>query len=161
MSTINNPSGKVLKLLNIVFLNIISLVWICEPSLASPQTNSDGDYIFPNLERRGEVRQLDWVVTDEDPSGLNCRMPQQYRGMSMDSIDTPRILYQHNYHTISEWPVMATFKTGEKLQAVTNNFGNNVVLIDKQGKPWIPVNTNQGNCFVRANRQFIEPISGQ
>jgi hypothetical protein len=89
---------------------------------------------------------------------------RQYQGISMDSMDAPSILYKDNHHTITNWSVMTTFKTGTKLQAVTTQFGNNIVLRDKQGKPWIPVESsqrsdlNRGSCFVRANRQFIKPI---
>ncbi|MBD2482984.1 hypothetical protein [Planktothrix sp. FACHB-1365] len=150
-----------MKLLKIILISVISLVLICTPSWAIPQTNTNGDYILPATERRG-IRQINWIVTDKDPHGLNCRMLQQYQGISMDSIDAPDILYKDNYHTITNWSVMTTFKTGTKLQAVTTQFGTNIVLRDKQNKPWIPVeiarNLNRGSCFVRANRQFIKPI---
>ena len=91
-------------------------------------------------------------------------MLRQYEGISVDEIDVPSILFKDNYHTIINWPVMITFKTGKKLRAITTQFGNNIVLVDKQGKPWIPVASNprielnRGSCFVRANRQFIKPI---
>jgi hypothetical protein len=87
-------------------------------------------------------------------------MLRQYQGISMDDIDAPSILYKDNYHTITNWSVMTTFKTGTKLWAVTTQFGNNIVLRDKQGKPWIPVESSRskGSCFVRANLQFIKAI---
>ncbi|MFM6402678.1 MAG: hypothetical protein ACKPH7_30055 [Planktothrix sp.] len=153
-----------MKLLKIVLITVISLVLICAPSWAIPKTNANGDYILsPTTDRRG-ISQFNWVVIDKDPQGLNCRMLQQYQGISMDDIDAPSILFKDNYHTIINWPVMITFKTGQKLRAVTTQFGNNIVLRDKQGKPWIPVASNlrieldKGSCFVRANRQFIKPI---
>ena len=150
-----------MKLLKIVLIAVISLVVICTPSWAIPKTNANGDYILPATDRRG-IRQISWIVTDKDPQGLNCRMLRQYQGISMDDIDAPEILYRDNYHTITNWSVMTTFKTGTKLQAVTTQFGTNIVLRDKQGKPWIPVESsrdrNKGSCFVRANLQFIKAI---
>lgn len=149
-----------MKLIKPVLINLISLVVICAPSWAV-ETDENGDYIFPNIERRGEVSQLHWVVTDSDPEGLNCRMAEEYQGIPMDSIDAPSILYKHYHHAISDWSVVTTFKAGEQLLAIINNFGNNIVLLDDQGKPWIPVESELGDlsdCFVRANRRFIAPI---
>lgn len=149
-----------MKLLKIVLIAVISLVLICTPSWAIPKTNTNGDYILPT--GRNGSRQISWIVTDKDPQGLNCRMLRQYQGISMDGIDAPAILYKDNYHTITNWSVMTTFKTGRKLEAVTTQFGNNFVLRDKQGKPWIPVESSRdrskGSCFVRANLQFIKAI---
>jgi hypothetical protein len=147
-----------MKLLKIVLITVISLVVISTPSLAIPKTNANGDYILPT--GRNGIRQISWIVTDKDPKGLNCRMLRQYQGISMDGIDAPEILYKDNYHTITNWSVMTTFKTGRKLEAVTTQFGNNIVLRDKQGKPWIPVESSRskGSCFVRANLQFIKAI---
>ncbi|CAD5985284.1 hypothetical protein [Planktothrix agardhii] len=156
-----------MKLLKIVLIAVISLVVICTPgwaigpSLAIPKTNTNGDYILPATNRRA-IRHINWIVTDKDPQGLNCRMLRQYQGISMDSIDAPEILYKDNYHTITNWSVMTTFKTGRKLQAVTTQLGTNIVLRDKQDKPWIPVKSSReqskGSCFVRANLQFIKAI---
>lgn len=134
---------------------VASGVLIAGPIGAIPATNADRDYIFPN--KRGN-RQFNWVVTDPDPNGLNCRMALPFQGVYLDSLEVPDSLRTNNIHEISEWSVLTVFSPGERLQAVTGNNANQIVLLDKHGKPWIPVETDQGHCFVRANSQFIEPI---
>ena len=156
-----------MKLLKIVLITVISLVVICTPSwaigpsLAIPKTNTNGDYILPATNQRA-IRHINWIVTDKDPQGLNCRMLRQYQGIFLNEIDVPEILLKDNYHTITNWSVMTTFKTGRKLEAVTTLLGTNIVLRDKQDKPWIPVKSSRdrskGSCFVRANLQFIKAI---
>ncbi|MEG3957151.1 hypothetical protein QT982_17100 [Microcoleus sp. herbarium2] len=44
------------------------------------------------------------------------------------------------------------------MQAVTGNNANQIMIADSQGKPWLSVSTDKGNCFVRANSRFIKPI---
>ena len=65
------------------------------------------------LTRRFNLRQVSWVVIDKDPKGLNCRMAQEYQGIDVDSIDAPVTLYEHNLHSIANWPVVTTFNSGE------------------------------------------------
>jgi hypothetical protein len=144
-----------MKLLKCLSIAVVSVVLVSGPSLAVPATNADGDYLFPN--RRGN-RQFNWVVSDDDPSGLNCRMARQFQGVYLDSLEVPDSLRRNNFHEISAWTVFTVFDTGERLQAVTGNNANQIVLLDKGGKPWIPVETDRGHCFVRANSRFIEPI---
>ncbi|MGL5196762.1 MAG: hypothetical protein ACRC8Y_24485, partial [Chroococcales cyanobacterium] len=77
----------------------------------------------------------------------------------MDSLDVPETLYTNNLHEISQWSVVRRFQRGARLEAVTGNLGNQILLLDKRGKPWIPVSIEDGNCFVRANSRFIVPIA--
>ncbi len=144
-----------MKLIKRLSLTVASLALICTPSWAVPATNADGDYLFPG--RRGN-RQFNWEVSDRDLNGLNCRMARQFQGIALDSTDVPDSLRANNRHEISEWSVVAVFETGEPLEAVTGNVANQIVLLDKRGKPWIPVYFEDGNCFVRANNRFIVPI---
>jgi hypothetical protein len=44
------------------------------------------------------------------------------------------------------------------LQAVTGNNQNQITIADTQGKPWLPIFTGNGNCFVRENSHFIKAI---
>lgn len=143
---------KVIKGLSIA---VASVVLVCGPSLAVPATNADGDYLFPG--RRGN-RQFNWEVSDADPNGLNCRMAEEFQGIYLDSLEVPDSLRMNNRHEIAQWSVVRVFERGERLQAVTGNNANQIVLLDKRGKPWIPVDIQDGNCFVRANRRFITPI---
>ncbi len=143
---------KLLKCLSVV---VASVVLVSGPSWAVPATNEDGDYLFPG--RRGN-RQVNWQVNDPDPNGLNCRMPEQFQGIVMDSLEVPETLRTNNRHEISEWSVVRRFQVGDRLQAVTGNNANQIVLLDKRGKPWIPVSIDEGNCFVRANSRWIVPI---
>ncbi|NJK70211.1 MAG: hypothetical protein HC786_29775 [Richelia sp. CSU_2_1] len=124
---------------------------------AIPVANPQGDYPIPPPRARGN-RQVNWVVVDSDPKGLNCRMAQRFRSISVDGIDAPAELFERNKHNVSQWPVVTTFRRGQRLEAVTGNNANQIVITDTQGKPWLPVLTDKGNCFVRANSRFIKPI---
>ncbi|MEG4812439.1 hypothetical protein QUA82_33620 [Microcoleus sp. F8-D3] len=50
------------------------------------------------------------------------------------------------------------FSAGERLEAVTGNNANHIMIADSHGKPWLPISTDKGNCFVRENNRFIKPI---
>lgn len=138
-----------------LLLVLASTAWFCAPSWAVPTTNADGDYIFPR--GRGN-RQVNWRVSDRDPNGLNCRMPRQFQGTYLDSAQVPAILQQNNRHDLTQWSILTVFKTGERLQAVTGNMANQILLLDHRGKPWMAVDSINGHCFVRANNRFITPI---
>lgn len=126
-------------------------------ALAIPTPNQQGDYPIPSLRQRGG-RHVNWQIVDSDPRGLNCRMARQFQGISVDGSDAPADLSARNKHNISQWPVVFAFKRGQRVQAVTGNWANQIMLTDQQGKPWLPVYTSKGNCFVRANSNFIKPI---
>ncbi len=126
-------------------------------ALAIPVANPQGDYPVPPARARGN-RQVNWLVVDSDSQGLNCRMAQRFRSISVDGLNAPDELFQRNKHNVSQWPVVTTFLRGERLQAVTGNFANQIMISDSQGKPWLPISTDKGNCFVRANSRFIKPI---
>lgn len=126
-------------------------------ALAVPVTNQQGDYAGMLVRARGN-RQVNWVVVDSDSQGLNCRMAQRFRSISVDGLDAPDELFAKNKHNVSQWPVVTSFRRGQRLQAVTGNNANQIAIADIQGKPWLPVDTEKGNCFVRANSRFIKPI---
>lgn len=126
-------------------------------ALAIPVANQQGDYPMPPVRARGN-RQVNWVVVDSDSQGLNCRMAQRFQSISVDGIDAPNELFVRNKHNVSQWAVVTTFRRGQRLQAVTGNNANQIMIADTQGKPWLPISTEKGNCFVRANSRFIKPI---
>ena len=144
--------------IRVVFL---AAAWILgmEANLASaiPVANKQGDYPVPPVRQRGN-RQVNWLVVDSDSKGLNCRMAQRFRAISVDGLDAPAELFERNKHNVSQWPVVIAFRRGERLQAVTGNNANQIMIADSQGKPWLPISTDKGNCFVRANSSFIKPI---
>ncbi len=143
-------------------IRIVSLAfaWIlglgANLALALPVANPQGDY--PGPARARGNRQVNWVVVDSDSQGLNCRMAQRFRSISVDALDAPDELFERNKHNVSQWPVVTTFRRGKRLQAVTGNFANQIMIADSQGKPWLPISTDKGNYFVRANSRFIKPI---
>lgn len=124
---------------------------------AIPVANQQGDYPVPPARQRGN-RQVNWVVVDSDSQGLNCRMAQRFRSVSVDGLNAPDELFERNKHNVSQWTVVTTFRRGKRLQAVTGNNANQIMISDSQGKPWLPISTDKGNCFVRANSRFIKPI---
>jgi hypothetical protein len=126
-------------------------------ALALPVANPQGDYPVPPARARGN-RQVNWVVVDSDSQGLNCRMAQRFRSISVDALDAPDELFEKNKHNVSQWPVVTTFRRGKWLQAVTGNNANQIMIADSQGNPWLPISTDKGNCFVRANSRFVKPV---
>ncbi|MEA5513055.1 SH3 domain-containing protein [Nodularia sp. UHCC 0506] len=128
---------------------IASLIGIISlPSLAqqrqTPTPNRQGDYnsaytIFPD---GSQAILLSWF-TNIRSGRLNCRSAP---GLNQ------RVIQQ--------------FQPDELLQvnAGANN-SQEPIMRDSQGNPWLRVKIvnnqgkTQGNCFVRANRQFIEPNS--
>lgn len=124
---------------------------------AIPVADREGDYPIPAARARGN-RQVNWVVVDPDPRGLNCRMAQRFRSISVDGVDAPAELFERNKHNVSLWPVVTVFRRGQRLQAVTGNLANQIVIVDSRGKGWLPILTGRGNCFVRYNSSFIKPI---
>jgi hypothetical protein len=126
-------------------------------ALALPVANQQGDYPIATVRTRGN-RQVNWVVVDSDAQGLNCRMAQRFRSISVDSLNAPDELFVRNKHNVSQWAVVKTFRRGQRLEAVTGNNADQIMISDTQGKPWLPIDTGNGNCFVRANSRFIKPI---
>ncbi|MCU0542552.1 MAG: hypothetical protein MUE44_10210 [Oscillatoriaceae cyanobacterium Prado104] len=99
-------------------------------NLASAITiaNQQGDYRVPAARTRGN-RQVNWVVVDSDPQGLNCRMAQKFRSISVDGLDAPAELFARNKHNVSQWPIVTVFRRGQRLQAVTGNNANQFVKL--------------------------------
>ncbi|MEG4441828.1 hypothetical protein QUB47_06775 [Microcoleus sp. AT9_B5] len=85
-------------------------------------------------------------------------MAQRFRSVFVDDVNAPAELFERNKHNVSQWPAVTTFRRGERLEAMTGNNANQIVIADSLGKPWLPISTGKGNCFVRANSRFIKPI---
>ncbi len=96
---------------------------------------------MPAARQRGN-RQVNWAVVDSDSQGLNCRMTQRFRAVSVDDIDASAELFERNKHNVSQWPAVTVFR-GERLQAVTGNNANQITIADTQGKPWLPIFTGR------------------
>lgn len=129
-------------------------VGIISVAVATPSLNSDGDYVGSTT--NGYTK---WQVVDPDPNGLNCRMASEFQPAILDSIDNPADLYEDNQHDVGRWPVVFSFQTGETLRAVIGNGRfNQIMLLDHQGKPWLGVHTRKGDCFVRANQRYVQPM---
>ncbi|MBE9183360.1 hypothetical protein IQ270_01120 [Microcoleus sp. LEGE 07076] len=144
--------------IRIVSLTVVGILGFgANLASAIPVANQQGDYPVPTSRARGN-RQVNWVVVDSDSQGLNCRMAQRFRSISVDALDAPDELFTKNKHNVSQWPVVTSFRRGKRLQAVTGNNADQIMIADSQGKPWLPISTEKGNCFVRANSRFIKPI---
>ncbi|NJP09803.1 MAG: hypothetical protein HC866_10205 [Leptolyngbyaceae cyanobacterium RU_5_1] len=123
-------------------------------AFATPVQNQNGDYVGSTA-----IGYTRWEVVDPDPKGLNCRMAKAFQPATLDSIDTPRELYQDHQQPIASWNVVFSFSPGERLNAVIGNGRfNQIMLLDAQGKPWLGVRTWKGDCFVRANSRFVRPL---
>jgi hypothetical protein len=92
-------------------------------------------------------------VVNPGPKGLNCRAIPSIIENPSDAV------WSNGLDDISKWSVVATFRKGTQLTAAVGRLGDQRVLIDNQGKPWLYVNmSKRKGCVVRANRNFIKPI---
>jgi serine/threonine-protein kinase len=132
-----------------VSLLAIALTLCANPVQAQfPQPDADGDY------RR--VNHHHWEVVDPDPNGLNCRMPD---GCTYDDImgySCPGFTGDY-----LDYPIRGTLQVGQRFRGFFSNVGG--TFQDNRGLPWVFVGENyDGNtrgCFVRANSNFVKPIS--
>ncbi len=116
------------------------------PSL--PQPIENGDY------RRSS--QTTWEAVDADSNGLNCHGLD----LTYEQLIDPRNSVEFN---IGKWPVVGALKQGQDFEINPGPAGFGVVYDTKQN-PWMYVENIAGengpsNCFVRANRRFVQPIS--
>jgi len=137
-------------------------------SVPTISMNKEGDYLETQRvkgERPTSPGYLRWEVTDPDLEGLACRMKEQLRPLHLAGADLSYEQYQENFidnpSNVSQWSVVTTFPSRERIEAVTGNWGSQqIMIIDDRGKPWIGIQggEEQGDCFVRANSQFVRPI---
>lgn len=144
-----------IKIVSLVIAGILGME--ANLALAIPVTDKQGDYPVPPVGARGN-RHVHWLVVDSDSQGLNCRMAQRFRSFYVNAHNMPYELFARNKHNVSQWPILTTFQRGERLRAVNGNLNNQMTIADIQGKPWLPIVTKQGHCFVRANSRFVKPI---
>ena len=64
---------------------------------------------MPAARQRGN-RQVNWAVVDSHSQGLNCRMAQRFRSISVDDVDAPAELFERNKYNVSQWPVVTAFR---------------------------------------------------
>ncbi|WP_144017676.1 hypothetical protein [Planktothrix sp. PCC 11201] len=130
--------------LGLVFLLGITPTWAAQ---SLPEPNAQGNYVSLSS-------HLYWQVVDADPNGLNCRMGNS----SIEEIWNPD---NPGFPSISNWPVVATFKPDEIFRAQVSYSGF-VFTRDDQFLPWIFVKKKldgtPANCFVRANSALIKPV---
>ncbi|MCB8785947.1 hypothetical protein [Planktothrix agardhii] len=130
--------------LGLVFLLGITPTWAAQPL---PEPNAQGNYVSLSS-------HLYWQVVDSDPNGLNCRMGNS----SIEEIWNPD---NPGFPSISNWPVVATFKPDEIFRAQVSYSGF-VFTRDAQFLPWIFVKKKLDgtptNCFIRANSALIKPV---
>jgi hypothetical protein len=149
--------------IKVILLTLAVTIVGTQLATAAPIPNGQGDYPMPKPGRSSTPGQSNWLVVDKDSKGLNCRMANRFQSVTLDGADAPSEIYLNNQYAIADWPIVFTFKKGQRLRAVTGNMGRNqIMLLDNRSKPWIPVSLQKGdrlvNCFVRANSQFIKPL---
>ena len=50
------------------------------------------------------------MVVDLGSQGLNCRMVQRFRPVSVDDIDASAELFERNKNNVSHWPAVTVFR---------------------------------------------------
>jgi len=118
-------------------------------SILQPQAN--GDY------RRSP--HSSWKATNPNPQGIDCRM---LGNTTYSQLENPSNKTELN---IENWPVVGKLSAGQDFEINLGPAGFGVVYDTKQ-QPWIYVEkTDQtaapSHCFVRANQQFVQPISAK
>ncbi|MCT7976472.1 hypothetical protein NG792_01880 [Laspinema sp. C3] len=113
-----------------------------------PQTNAQGDYT-------GKSNHINWRVVDPDPKGLNCRMGAQ----TIEQVWNPSA----GPLNIGSWPATGTLPPDSTFQAALSP-GGFILTFDSNNQPWIFVESSSGpeqtnNCFIRANTNYIEPVT--
>jgi hypothetical protein len=131
-----------LKKLLIVFV-LCSWPALAEPPV--PKPHSGGDYWIYN-----EHTWLDWeVVCTELVGRMTPSWPQ-------DDQD-PGALLKVDW-LVPQWPVVAKFAKGTRLQAIPDEVGG-ILIKDIDGSSWMKVDTGKGGfCFVRANAKYLKPV---
>ncbi|CAC5345253.1 MULTISPECIES: hypothetical protein [Planktothrix] len=114
-----------------------------------PQPQANGDY------RRSP--HSSWKITQSNPQGIDCRM---LGNTNYSQLENPSNKTELN---IENWPVVGKLPAGQDFEINLGPAGFGVVY-DTKKQPWIYVEkTDQkaapSHCFVRANRQFVQPIS--
>ncbi|NJK33462.1 MAG: hypothetical protein HC919_00035 [Oscillatoriales cyanobacterium SM2_2_1] len=138
---------------------ILAVIAVLPIIAVLPLPNAQGDYLPPI--RRTPVHRL-WQVVDRDPAGLNCRMAAEFPpGTLWFETARGQVLLTSDRHPIGQWPVVATLKRGAMVQAFSGNLGAQLIIRDRQKKPWLPVLVERSrggvHCFVRANSKLIQP----
>ncbi|MEB3278165.1 MAG: hypothetical protein VKK42_04495 [Lyngbya sp.] len=117
-----------------------------EPSLPKPLKN--GDFTRSS--------QTTWEAVNANSNGLNCHG----LNLSYEELIDPRNSVKLD---IENWPVVGQLKQGQNFEINLGPAGLGMVYDTKQ-KPWMYVENIVGengpnHCFVRANSQFVKPIS--
>ena len=105
----------------------------------TPSPNRNGDYntIEVKNDKGKQYEYYSWVVI---ATSLNCRSAPGTQN-----------------------PIVTRFAKNQLLQAGSFGRGRSdeveVIQRDAKGKPWMRVILKRGQCFVRANQQYIEPNS--
>ncbi len=127
-------------------------------AVATPTANRQGDY---TNDKRGSFHQY-WEVVDADTKGLNCRMAKQFQGIPADGMEGAVDTFYRSRPNISAWTVVHKFPPRQKIEALSGNLANQLILLDNANSPWLAVRFIRGgkgmDCFVRANTRFIKPI---
>jgi len=114
-----------------------------------PQPRANGDY--------QRSPHFSWEAAQSNPQGIDCRM---LGNTNYSQLENPSNKTELN---IENWPVVGKLTPGQDFEINLGPAGFGVVYDTKQ-QPWIYVEkTDQkaapSHCFVRANRQFVQPIS--
>src|SRR5919199_3328014 len=116
---------------------------------ALPTADRNGDY-------RGPISHQYWEVVERDPKGLNCRMGNQ----RIEQIE--QMYYERKQPDIASMPVLGTLGKPAPFSAQQQDADQTVIWVDNKGKPWLFVanvyKAALGQCFVRANSQFVRPV---
>jgi hypothetical protein len=120
----------------------------------APVTPKTFPIATPNssIDYGGKTNRENWIVTDPDPKGLNCRwstaMPKDWVN---PSAKFPRL-------NIQEWAVVRQFPQNTELKA-NNSPAGLITIADENGQPWLKVSLGENDqiCLVRANSQFVKP----
>lgn len=105
-----------------------------------------------SIDYGGKTNRENWIVTDPDPNGVNCRWSSAIpKDWVNPSAKFPRL-------NIQEWTVVRQFPKNTELKA-NNSPAGLITIADENGQPWLKVSIGENDqiCLVRANSQFVQP----
>ena len=125
-----------------------------EKATGMPIMNKSGDF---TQSRNDSEPLMTWRVTD--PTGLNCRMTQKFKGFTFADMSAPDEMFENNRHNFGSWNVLVNFPHGQRLDSSgLSNSPVPILMTDRGGKVWVAVKSAKGMCFVRGNKRHIMPL---
>lgn len=137
-------NNRLLTLTTLIFINTANIAIAQEDFYNKPQITTNGDYVTNASPIKGKVRDRTLLAG------------------SLWRVITPNLNCRKNPNIHSQ--IIRSFHKNTLLQADLGGGGSDEVIYnakDTQGKTWMRTRSKNGidyNCYVRANKKYIQPV---